>query len=332
MRDLWRISSTLSLSSSNVFTMCCLYFSTSFMWSLRQRFFPWKREDVRRFTSCPQTSHVTFSMPQDRQILPTPITMGKVPGVDSSFPHMAHFMIFPVECCMVWTSRKTRLLKEISLMDATTKVLTPCLVLWRRNRVQTSRNLGRAISYVLIVVVILVGAELVVSSALGSSPVYVVVSGSMIPALEIGDLVVAQGVPFSSIRVGQVIIYVRPDSLGQCDGETIVHRVVGITSQGLVTQGDNRITNPSPDSWSPIPSACVKGVVVLAVPYLGLISMVIPPPYNYVFVGLIIIFVFLSELKGGKRDGESGGGQMPSETSSTVSTTASALVFVSPLE
>src|ERR1019366_8217990 len=94
---------TFSLFSSKVLTMCCLYFSTSFMWSFRQRFLPWNREDVRRFTSWPQTSHFTFSMPHDKHILPTPITMGNVPGVGSSFPHMAHFIILPVECCMACT-------------------------------------------------------------------------------------------------------------------------------------------------------------------------------------------------------------------------------------
>src|SRR5260370_31457075 len=101
----------LSSTSSNVLTMCCLYFSTSFMWSLRQRFLPWNREDVRRFTSEPQTSHVTFSIPQERHILPTPITIGNVPGVDSSLPHMAHFIILPVECCMPFTEKIGRHLR-----------------------------------------------------------------------------------------------------------------------------------------------------------------------------------------------------------------------------
>jgi signal peptidase I len=166
--------------------------------------------------------------------------------------------------------------------------------------VQLSKNVGKGLTYVLIVVAIVVGAQLLVGSALGSSPVYVVVSGSMIPTLEIGDLVITQSVQFSSIHVGQVIIYVRPDSLGGCQGETIVHRVVGVTSQGLITQGDDRKTNPLPDEpyeWPPVPAACVKGVVVLAVPYLGLVSMLIPYPWNYVLVGLILIFVFLSELR-----------------------------------
>jgi len=159
---------------------------------------------------------------------------------------------------------------------------------------------SRGLSYVLIVIIIVIGAQLVVGSALGSSPVYVVVSKSMVPTLEIGDLVVTQSVPFSSIHVGQVIIYVQPTDFGTCAGLTIVHRVVNITSSGLITQGDDRSTNPRPDEpyeWPPVPAQCVKGVVVLAVPYLGLISMLIPYPWNYALVGLILVFVFLAELR-----------------------------------
>jgi len=178
--------------------------------------------------------------------------------------------------------------------------------------VQLSKNVSKGLTYVLIVVVIVAGAQLFVGSALGASPVYVVVSGSMIPTLEIGDLVIAQSVPYSSIHVGQVIIYARPDSLGGCAGENIVHRVVAITSQGLITQGDNRKTNPNPDEpydWPPVPAACVKGVVVLAVPYLGLISMLVPYPWNYALVGMILIFVFLSELRPSGKGREEGDGK-----------------------
>src|SRR5438105_3825014 len=73
--------------------------------------------------------------------------------------------------------------------------------------VRLSKNVSRGLTYVLVVVAIVIGAQLFVGSALGSSPVYVVVSRSMVPTLEIGDLVITQNVPFSSIRVGQVIIY-----------------------------------------------------------------------------------------------------------------------------
>jgi signal peptidase I len=173
-----------------------------------------------------------------------------------------------------------------------------------RKTVATAKNVSRAITYVLIVVAIVGAAQLIVGTALGSSPVYVVVSKSMVPTLQIGDLVIAERVPFSSVHVGQVIIYQQPTEAGTCPnpaGLTIVHRVVNITSSGrLITQGDDRKTNPLPDEpyeWPPLPSSCVKGVVVLAVPYLGLVSMLIPYPWNYALVALILVFVFVSEVK-----------------------------------
>jgi signal peptidase I len=175
--------------------------------------------------------------------------------------------------------------------------------------VSLSKNASRAITYVLIVVVIVTGAQLLVGSQLGSSPVYVVVSKSMVPTLQIGDLVITERLPFSSIHVGQVIIYQQPNQSGTCpnpEGLTIVHRVVNVTSLGLITQGDDRATNPHPDEpfgWPPVPAECVKGVVVLAVPYLGLVSMLVPYPWNYALVGLILVFVFVSELRP-SRDGK----------------------------
>jgi hypothetical protein len=55
--------------------------------------------------------------------------------------------------------------------------------------------------------------------------------------------------------------------------------------------------------------------------------MLVPAAYNYLRVGFMLLLIFLSELSGGESDG-----QMLSAMSSTVSTTASAWVFVSPRE
>lgn len=172
-----------------------------------------------------------------------------------------------------------------------------------------SKNVNRAITYVLVIMVIVTGAQLVVGAAFGSSPIYVVVSKSMVPTLQVGDLVVTAPQSYSTIHVGQVIVFQEPNGQGKCpnpEGLTVVHRVVAVTPSGLITQGDDRVTNPRPDEpieWPPIPSECVKGVVVLAVPYLGLVSMLVPPPWNYFLVAMILIFVFLSELRGGDQEG-----------------------------
>lgn len=80
----------------------------------------------------------------------------------------------------------------------------------------------------------------------------VIVSGrSMLPTLQVGDLVV--GVK-SSFRVGDVVIW--------CASPTycVIHRVIKISGNVIVTKGDN---NPAPDP--PIPKSLVKYKVVLII-------------------------------------------------------------------
>jgi len=173
----------------------------------------------------------------------------------------------------------------------------------------TNRRLSQALTYVIIVVAIVLGVQVVLSTAFGTSPFYVVVSSSMTPTLKVGDLVVVESVPFNAIQVNDVIVYVTPTINGGCQGLVVVHRVVGISPDGgLITQGDNRATNPRPDEpgeWPYIHAPCVKGEVVFVVPYLGEISMMFPPPTNYVLVAIILIFIFATEFRyGGKREGE----------------------------
>lgn len=120
----------------------------------------------------------------------------------------------------------------------------------------------------------------------------------MRPTLEVGDLVVVVPIQYSSIHVGDVIVFARPAVGGGCTSEVIVHRVVGITSEGLITQGDNRQTNPAPDEptgWPPVAAECVKGLVVFSLPFLGRISEAFPPPLNYILVAAIILLIFAVE-------------------------------------
>ena len=165
-------------------------------------------------------------------------------------------------------------------------------------------NVRGAIFYVFVALVIVLGAELIIDDASGGSPVYVIVSGSMAPTLEVGDMVVVRSLPFSSIGVGDVIVFARPIPGGTCGEEIIVHRVVGIANNGdLITQGDNRQANPMPDEpteWPYVTANCVKGEVVMSIPYLGSVSLLFPPPYDYVLMAAILVLIFLIEFRGGK--------------------------------
>lgn len=83
----------------------------------------------------------------------------------------------------------------------------------------------------------------------------VVLSGSMEPALNVGDLIfVRQG---ETPAVGDVVVYATGGSL-------VVHRIVALEGDTVVTQGD---ANNTADE--PISRAAIKGVVTGRVPWVG---------------------------------------------------------------
>lgn len=136
---------------------------------------------------------------------------------------------------------------------------------------------------------------------------------SMLPTLEGGDLVVIQGVPVSDVHVGDIVVY---NNLCSTNGESVVHRVVNITGNGLVTKGDNNPRNDlvSNISVSPITQRCLEGKVVFVIPYVELLAFYVdanqlPQWLNYLPSILILIIVIASllgeEKKADKEEGES---------------------------
>jgi signal peptidase I len=129
---------------------------------------------------------------------------------------------------------------------------------------------------------------------------------SMLPTLEGGDLVVIQGVQMSEIHVGDIIVY---NSLCSTTDQSVIHRVVNITSNGLVTKGDNNPRNDlvSNISVSPITQRCLEGKVVFAIPYVELLAYYIdanrlPQWLNYLPSILILIIVIVSILGEEKKE------------------------------
>lgn len=74
-----------------------------------------------------------------------------------------------------------------------------------------------------------------------------VLSGSMRPMIEPGDVVVVRPVPTSALRVGDVVTFQAPTP----DKATVTHRIIEIVEPGaspvVRTQGDN---NNTPDPWT----------------------------------------------------------------------------------
>ncbi|MGI5182400.1 signal peptidase I [Dactylosporangium sp. CA-152071] len=88
---------------------------------------------------------------------------------------------------------------------------------------------------------------------------YVVMSGSMEPAIHPGDVIVGAPADSTTIVPGRVVVF-------QVDGRRLAHRVESRTAAGFVTRGD---ANATADS-APVPPAAVMGVARLRVPAVGL--------------------------------------------------------------
>jgi signal peptidase len=131
--------------------------------------------------------------------------------------------------------------------------------------------LGQGIAWTIAAVLFaLILILVVVPRVTGSTP-YTILTGSMVPQMPPGTIVVDRPQPFSSIRVGDVLTY----QIASGEPAVVTHRVIAINvesdgSQTLTMKGD---ANPSPDLKHVI-SKQVRGVVWYSIPYVGYIGAV----------------------------------------------------------
>lgn len=130
------------------------------------------------------------------------------------------------------------------------------------------RGLGVGVA---IIVVLIAFAAIVYPRIIGGVPL-TVLSGSMVPTFNPGDLVITKPVDAKDLKRGDIITF-QPKS---DDPTLITHRVVsiGTTLAGkevLVTKGDaNNAQDPS------IAPEQVKGQYVYRIPYLGFVANAVP--------------------------------------------------------
>jgi len=103
---------------------------------------------------------------------------------------------------------------------------------------------------------------------LGAQPT-IIYSGSMQPAINVGDVVIIQKTPADEIRQGDIIQYVNKFNT------TIIHRVQEIKQQQdstvYITKGD---ANDDPD-FDPVQINQIQGKATFNIPKIGLIPIVI---------------------------------------------------------
>ena len=153
---------------------------------------------------------------------------------------------------------------------------------------------------VIAVIVIWIG----LTTAFGTqNPFYVVASGSMIPALQVYDIIVIQGhQPFEEVQVGDIIVFDRPSD----HNRVIVHRVESILSEDPLTVRTQGDANPSfiRGTDYPITEEEYIGKVAYIIPQVGYITQILKPPMNYIIIAIVIGIMIIKQFTGKKKDVE----------------------------
>ena len=116
---------------------------------------------------------------------------------------------------------------------------------------------------------------------------YTVVSDSMIPDYEIGDMFLSKSVDKEDIKVGDDVVYLG--KVGDYNGKVITHRVIRIEDK-IYTRGINNNADDPPIEYSQ-----VYGKVIKRLPILSVFSKLMNNSilfYMVVFVPFSLLFFF----------------------------------------
>jgi signal peptidase I len=159
--------------------------------------------------------------------------------------------------------------------------------LWKNEYFQT------AIMIILMVTIVFgfwYGSKLVLNT---QYPALAVVSTSMLPTLNVGDVIIVQGVSVTQIKAsyttGDIVVFINPYDSDQ----RIVHRAVKIenTSNGymITTVGDN--VGGQEDQFSPWSASLLVGKVIARIPYVGNFPLFVNALGNFYYFVIVIIII-----------------------------------------
>ena len=134
-----------------------------------------------------------------------------------------------------------------------------------------TRRLLEAVTLVALVLVVAAFAVFAVPQAVGAEHSYVVLSGSMQPAMEPGDVILVDAVDIDDIRVGDVVSF--RDETGTVTTHRVADVFVGEDGRHLWTKGDD---NEERDPGVVTEAALVGRVMtvgdtLVVIPYIGLV-------------------------------------------------------------
>jgi signal peptidase len=165
----------------------------------------------------------------------------------------------------------------------------------------TLRTIVRAGAVVLFIAVLVPFVVFAAPQVVGGEHSYVVVSGSMTPAIGVGETVTVNDVSPTAIHKGDVITFRRGKTAeiqrGQAGDNLVTHRVVEVvrTGDGLAfkTKGD---ANEEADRQL-VPADALVGRVMFTIPYIGHVIAFAGTEFGFIaLVAIPLGLLVLSEL------------------------------------
>jgi len=110
---------------------------------------------------------------------------------------------------------------------------------------------------------------------------FLVRSESMVPAINMGDLIIT-GPVNGTVRPGTVVTYARGAML-------VTHRVISVNGDSLVTKGD-AVEDPDP---GPVTMSQVRGIYLFKIPSLGYLANFMHTKFGWFIVVIVPTLLLL---------------------------------------
>ena len=150
------------------------------------------------------------------------------------------------------------------------------------------RKFFQAIAAPILVLLVIFGFALVSGLRLCA-----VQSGSMEPNIPTYSLcLISTRYDYDSLQVGDIVVYNRP-----YDHLQVVHRIVAILDEGIITKGDANAT----DDGLLLTESDIYGVYLCHIPGAGLAANLIRTPVGIVVILAIVVLLLVSDARPQKR-------------------------------
>ena len=167
-------------------------------------------------------------------------------------------------------------------------------IMKRQQKAQSVKKVITITAYILISILLIYNISLIIQSIVNPSKTpsffgvktYSIISGSMEPAIHIGDIVLAKETKKEDLQIGDIISF----RLGQ---SVVTHRIIRIdeTENGdiYITKGDKNNTEDKAE----IKIDLIEGKVIGRIPFLGKISKLLQGNISIIVI-LLMIYIYYS--------------------------------------